>query len=139
MLSRRRAAAMASPSFVWALSRTRNASNSAWKVLRSTILGAPTSSFMKSFIVLSGSHLAAPALDPMPMLQIVGRREAEKSDHRHCRLLRARRKRPSRRRAAEKRDELAAFELVELHLLPRAGEFRDSITDWRRSVRGSLH
>src|SRR5215469_9393625 len=108
MLSRRRAAAMASPSFVWALSRTRNASNSAWKVLRSTILGAPTSSFMKSFIVLSGSHLAAPALDPMPMLQIVGRREAEKSDHRHPCLLRARRQRPRRRRAAEKRYEGAA-------------------------------
>jgi len=45
---------------------------------------------MESFIVLSGSHLAAHVIDHMPMLQIVGRREAEKSDHRHCRLLRPR-------------------------------------------------
>ena len=35
------------------------------------------------------------------------RRAAEKSDHRHRRLLRARRERPRGRRAAEKRDELA--------------------------------
>src|SRR6266536_2357565 len=34
MGSRRRAAAIASPSRVWAFSRTRNASSSAWKVLR---------------------------------------------------------------------------------------------------------
>src|SRR6202023_2389629 len=60
--SRRRAAAMASPSLVWAFSRTRNASSSAWKVLRSTILGAPSSSLMMSFIVLS---LAAQALGPL--------------------------------------------------------------------------
>src|SRR5262249_43471768 len=38
----------------------------------------------KSCIVLSGSHLAAHAIVHMLMLQIVGRREAEKSDHRHC-------------------------------------------------------
>src|SRR5262245_48606463 len=35
-------------------------------------------------------------------------RAVEKPDHRHRRLLRARRERPRRRRAAEKRDELAA-------------------------------
>src|SRR6516165_8907549 len=34
---------------------------------------------------------------------------AEKADHRHPALLRPRRQRPSRRRAAEKRDEVAAF------------------------------
>jgi hypothetical protein len=39
--SRRRAAAIASPSCVCAFSRTRSASNSVWKVLRSTIWGAP--------------------------------------------------------------------------------------------------
>jgi hypothetical protein len=33
----------------------------------------------------------------------------KKSDHRHRRLLRPRRERPRRRRAAEQRDELAAF------------------------------
>ena len=37
-----------------------------------------------------------------------GRPAAEKPDHRHRRLLRARRERPRRRRAAEQRDELAA-------------------------------
>jgi hypothetical protein len=37
------------------------------------------------------------------------RRSAEKSDHRHRRLLRARSERPRGRRAAEQRDELAPF------------------------------
>jgi hypothetical protein len=36
------------------------------------------------------------------------------SDHRHRRLLRARRERPRRRRAAEKGDELAALHLEPL-------------------------
>src|SRR5262249_36296029 len=39
--------------------------------------------------------------------QIAWRRAAEKSDHRHRRLLRARCERPRRRRAAEQRDEIA--------------------------------
>src|SRR5262249_27008884 len=42
---------------------------------------------------------------------------AEKSNHRHCRLLRARRQRPRGRRAAEQRDERAAF-WIELHAIP---------------------
>ena len=33
-------------------------------------------------------------------------------------LLRPRRERPHRRRAAEQRDELAAFQLIELHSIP---------------------
>ena len=37
-----------------------------------------------------------------------GRRRAEEADHRHRRLLRARRERPRRRRAAKQGDELAA-------------------------------
>jgi hypothetical protein len=44
---------------------------------------------------------------------------AEKPDHRHRRLLRARRERPRRRRSAQQRDELAAFQLIELHAVPR--------------------
>ena len=39
----------------------------------------------------------------------VERRATEKFDHRHCRLLRTRRERPRRRRAADERDELAAL------------------------------
>src|SRR5262249_36581576 len=43
----------------------------------------------------------------------VGRRAAEKPDHRHGRLLRPRRKRPRRRRAAaEQRDEFAPFHSI---------------------------
>src|SRR5262249_45790410 len=38
----------------------------------------------------------------------IGRCLVEKSDHRHCRLLRARRERPCGSRAAEQRDERAA-------------------------------
>src|ERR1039457_5336318 len=51
--SRRRAAAIASPSRVCAFSRTRNASSSAWNVLRSTTLGARSSSLTMSVMVLS--------------------------------------------------------------------------------------
>ena len=43
---------------------------------------------------------------------------AAKPDHRHRRLLRARRQRPRGRRAAEQRDELASFQLIELHPVP---------------------
>src|SRR5207247_1839078 len=43
--------------------------------------------------------------------QRTGRHAAEKTDHRH-RLLRARRERPRRRRAADERDELAAFHSI---------------------------
>src|SRR5262249_20775161 len=45
-----------------------------------------------------------------------GRTGAENADHRHRRLLRARRERP-RGRAAEQRDELAAFHLITKALL----------------------
>jgi hypothetical protein len=51
----------------------------------------------------------------------------EKANHRHRRLLRARRKRPRRRRAAEQRDELASFSLIELHLIPQAGSVWQNI------------
>jgi hypothetical protein len=42
----------------------------------------------------------------------------EESNHRHHRLLRARRERPRSRSAAEQRDEVAPFQFVELHLVP---------------------
>src|SRR5262249_2416391 len=45
-------------------------------------------------------------------------RSAEEPDHRHRGLLRARRKRPRGRRAAEQRYELAPFQLIELHSKP---------------------
>ena len=48
------------------------------------------------------------------------RRAAEEPDHRHRRLLRARRERPRGRRAAEQRDELAASD-ESCHLIPPAG------------------
>ena len=48
---------------------------------------------------------------------------AAKPDHRHRRLLRARRQRPRGRRAAEQRDELASFQLIELHSI-RASQGR---------------
>jgi hypothetical protein len=47
----------------------------------------------------------------------------EEPDHWQRRLLPARRERPRRRRPAEKRDELAPFQLIELHAVAttRAG------------------
>ena len=40
------------------------------------------------------------------------------ADHRHRRLLRARRERPRGRRAAEQRDEFPSLQLIELHSMP---------------------
>jgi hypothetical protein len=53
--------------------------------------------------------------------RIVGRQGQQHADPPHpVALLRPRRERPCRRRAAEQRDELAAFYLIELHFGPRA-------------------
>jgi hypothetical protein len=50
----------------------------------------------------------------------------EEPDHRHRRLLPARRERPSGRCSAEQRDELATFQLIELHHQCRQPEARRS-------------
>jgi hypothetical protein len=47
-----------------------------------------------------------------------GRNGVDICHHWHRRLLRVRRQRP-RRRAAEKRDEVAPLQLIELHLVPQ--------------------
>src|SRR5262245_59587728 len=47
-----------------------------------------------------------------PMGLCASRRAAEKSNHRHCRLLRPRRERPRGRRAAEQRDEVAPLHSI---------------------------
>jgi hypothetical protein len=52
------------------------------------------------------------------IMLLLSRSTVKKPDHRHRRLLRARRKRPRGRRAAGKRDELAPFQLIELHSIP---------------------
>src|SRR5262245_6429940 len=66
---------------------------------------------------------------------IVWRSTAEEPDHRHRRLLRTCRERPSSGRAAEQRDELAPFQLVELHSVPSQPGPDCRISDWQRSVR----
>jgi hypothetical protein len=54
----------------------------------------------------------------------------EISDHRHGLLLRPRRERPCRRSAAEQRDDLAPFQMVELHLVPfEPGKMRRTRTE----------
>src|SRR5262249_1921071 len=66
----------------------------------------------------------------------VSRRAVQVSDHRHRRLLRARRERPCRRSAAEQRDELAAVQLIELHSVPYQPGPDCRISNSRRSVSG---
>jgi hypothetical protein len=51
-------------------------------------------------------------------------------------LLRARRERPCDRRAADERDELAAFQLIELHSIPASQGLEYRISSWRRIVSG---
>jgi hypothetical protein len=69
----------------------------------------------------------------MKSAQAVGSRPhragADVPDHRQDRLLRPRRARPHRRRAAEQRDELAPFQLIELHPLaqPTPGQHIASV------------
>jgi hypothetical protein len=48
-----------------------------------------------------------------------GRARMEQSYHRHCGLLRPRRERPRRRRAADQRDKIAPLQSIELHLVPQ--------------------
>jgi hypothetical protein len=48
----------------------------------------------------------------------VRRRGAKEPDYEHRRLLRTRLKRPHNRRAAKQGDELAPFQLIELHSVP---------------------
>jgi hypothetical protein len=86
----------------------------------------------KFLATLSGAAtawpLAAHAQQPERMRRIgvlMGYAEiAKKTDHRHRRLLRAHRERPRRvrraHRAAEQRDEIAPFQLINLHSLPPA-------------------
>jgi hypothetical protein len=57
------------------------------------------------------------AKSAQPLGNRFGRSDLEKSDHRHRRLLRARRERPRGHRAAEKGDELAALQSIE-HSMP---------------------
>src|SRR5262245_49656177 len=56
----------------------------------------------------------------------IERSTTDTADHRHRRLLRARRERPRDRPAAEERDELATFQLIELHHKCRQPEARRS-------------
>src|SRR5262249_59158761 len=55
-----------------------------------------------------------------------GRSAVEKPDHGHCRLLRTRRERPRRRRAAEKSDELAPDHSITLSA--RASSVRRTVS-----------
>ena len=85
--------------------------------------------------VLDGHVLALDVADLIEALpkcssnrcSLTGRPEVEEPDHRHRRLLRPRRERPRRRRAAEQRDELAASD-ESCHLIPPAGRARKDST-----------
>jgi hypothetical protein len=59
---------------------------------------------------------------------------AQKSHGRDGRLLCARRERPRRCRAANQRNELAAFQLIKWH--PRPPSEADSLTDWGAGMQG---
>jgi hypothetical protein len=56
----------------------------------------------------------------------VRRSAIQETDHRHHRLLRARRRWPGDGSAAQERDELASSQLIELHSVPSPS--RDALT-----------
>ena len=58
--------------------------------------------------------------------ELAGGFHAEKPDHRHPGLLRPRIERPSERCTADKRDELAPFQLIELHSVPASAVLHDN-------------
>jgi hypothetical protein len=69
--------------------------------------------------------LEALAKPPHEVRDSISRSGIEKPNHRHRRLLRARRQRPKQRRrrgGAEERDEIPPFHLAQYHRLPRRGE-----------------
>jgi hypothetical protein len=71
------------------------------------------------FALGEASFLQTAVKSTQSIRDCVARLAVEEPDHRHRRLLRPRRERP-RHRAAEQRDELAPFQLRELHALPLA-------------------
>jgi hypothetical protein len=81
----------------------------------------------RQFLVLNiAAFLQALAKSAQSVRHGLRRWGVEITDHGHRRLLRARRERP-RRRAAEQRDELASFKLIEFILSPqpsRIAEYR---------------
>ena len=74
-----------------------------WLIVRPAILDGDVLAFDESSVVETLPERIKDVFEPG------SRRGPEKSDHRHRRLLRARRERPRRRRTAEQRDELAPF------------------------------
>ena len=61
------------------------------------------------------------------MRKSIGRGGVHKADHRHCRLLRVHRERPTCC-AAEQRDEVASLQLSKSHPLPPSQG--QTVTDW---------
>src|SRR5262252_2627553 len=75
--------------------------------------------------------------DPGLTFWVALREHTQKSDARHpAGLLRPRRERPRGRRAAEQRDELAPFQLIELHSVPCQPGPDCRISNWPWSVSG---
>jgi hypothetical protein len=71
-------------------------------------------------LMLEEAAVAETLPEGIQRLGTVCRREtAKRTDHRHRRLLRARRKRPCRR-AAKQGNQVASFQLIELHLVIRS-------------------
>src|SRR5262245_12799832 len=69
--------------------------------------------------------------------ELVGGSRVEKSNNWHRRLLCLRRHRPRRRRAAEQRQYLAPFPLMEMHLIPQARERMQDSGMWEISQRSN--
>jgi hypothetical protein len=108
------------------------------RLARSTVVSFRPAVFDRHILALDITGFGQSAAESVHHGRVSLRRRAvQKSDHRHCRLLRACRERQCRR-AAKQRDEVASSHSIELHLVPCQPGLDARISNWQGSVSGVM-